>query len=161
MGIASKSTNPRLERFTLGTHETILIAPVNSDLAKKGSASLADLDGQPFVTYDKGCKIRGMLDDVFAGANIHPLVEYEATFDNLIIGMVGSGLGYALIPRPTGVFPKNVCEVPLAEALPTRTVQLVWAKGRKLAPAAELFRSYILESNKLLNFNQFTDMMTK
>ena len=75
--------------------------------------------------------------------------------------MVSSGLGYAFIPRPTGNYPKNVCVVKLEEDLPVRTIQLVWAKGRKLTPAADLFKAYILESNDLLDFNSFAEMMER
>lgn len=161
LGIASKSNNPKLERFTLGSHETFLIAPKDSELGKRGVATLKDLDGQPFITYDKSCRIRGMIDDIFMRADVRPLIEYEAVFDNLIMGMVSSGLGYAFIPRPTGNYPKNVCVVKLEEDLPVRTIQLVWAKGRKLTPAADLFKAYILESNDLLDFNSFAEMMER
>jgi len=157
LGIVSKTQNAKLERQTLGNHETVLICHSASKFAKEKIASIAELEGQPFVAYDKGCLIRSYVDGILAKYNVKPKITYEAAFDNLILGAVGNGIGVALVPRPTGSCPKNVVIVPIKEEIPERTIQLIWAKGRKLSPATELFRNYVTNNIDKLDLNKFID----
>lgn len=126
-----------LQRQTL-----VLIVPAGHRLARRRRARLADVAGEDFVTIPAGFGFRVLVDDLFAAAGVTPRVAFEIGDLATVEGLVGAGLGVALVPeRFAGA--SGTVGIPLAGAGAERVVGLTWRTDRALGPAADRFRSFV------------------
>ena len=77
--------------------------PPRHPLAKRRSVRLADIIHYPLITYERGSTGRQHVAEAFQRLSLAPQVEMEATNTDLIVRMVESGLGVAVVPlHPSG-----------------------------------------------------------
>jgi DNA-binding transcriptional LysR family regulator len=124
-----------LQRQTL-----VLVVPAGHRLAARRRIRPADVSGEDFVTVPAGFGFRTLVDELFAGAGLR--ITFESEDLATIEGLVGAGLGVALMPSQlAGV--SNTVGIPLAAAGAERVVGLTWRTDRSLAPAAERFLAFV------------------
>ncbi len=111
--------------------------PVGHRLAGRARVRLRDLVDEEFVTVPPGFGFRALVDELFAGAGVTPRIAFESADLATIEGLVGSGLGVALLPEQ--LIGGRAVGVPLSAAGAERTVGLTWRTDRRLAPAAARF----------------------
>ncbi|MCK5754832.1 MAG: LysR family transcriptional regulator, partial [Mycobacterium sp.] len=71
---------------------------------------------------------------------------FETTELGTIAGLVGAGLGVAVMPiEHPGPPAGDVVLVPLAGSQTTREIVLVWRRDRPLVGAAARFRDFVVE----------------
>lgn len=119
-----------------------LIVPAGHRLAGRRRAQLADVVGESFVTIPSGFGFRAQVDDLFAAAGVTPQVDFEIGDLATVEGLVGAGLGVALVPEQ---FAGASGTIGLALNTPgaERVVGLTWRTDRPMSPAAVRFRSFV------------------
>ncbi len=131
----------------LVTEELVAVLPRAHALAGNPSVRLADLAGEPFVSFRKGSRLRELLDWGAAEAGFEPRIALESNESRRIRSLVSSSLGVAILPRSdaTGAgAPVAVAE--LVEPGLTRDVTLAARTQRRLSPAATAFRDLTLRT---------------
>ncbi|MEV6343217.1 LysR family transcriptional regulator [Actinoplanes sp. NPDC051851] len=119
-----------------------LIVPPGHRLAGRRSVRLTDVADEDFVSIPPGFGFRVLLDDLFATAGVTPRIAFEIGDLATIEGLVGAGLGVALVPEQ---FAGASGTVALALTSPSaeRIVGLTWRDDRPLGPAAARFREIV------------------
>ncbi|MBU2664157.1 LysR family transcriptional regulator [Actinoplanes bogorensis] len=129
-----------LQRQTLA-----LIVPPGHRLARRRRARLADVAADDFVTIPPGFGFRAQVDDLFAAAGVTPRIVLEIGDLATIEGLVGAGLGVAVVPAHFAGATGTI-GIPLSGTDAERVVGLTWRADRTLTPAAERFRALVEQS---------------
>ncbi|WP_370940278.1 LysR family transcriptional regulator [Amycolatopsis sp. cg13] len=133
----------RLETVVLDRQPIHLSVPAGHRLAGRRSVRVAELADEPFVLLEPGYGLRRITDDLCAAAGFTPKVAFEGQESDTVRGLVGAGLGVALLPRFEPGSPAGVAEVPLHPPV-HRTIGLAWRAGEPLSPAVQAFRDHVL-----------------
>ena len=123
----------------------VLVVPAGHRLAGRRQARLEELRDDDVVTVPPGFGFRSLVDELFAAAGISPRVSFESGDLATIEGLVGAGLGVALLPEPFAGT-SNTVGIPLAAAGAERVVGLTWRTDRTLAPAAARLLKFLHEA---------------
>lgn len=126
-----------------------LLLPRGHRLAGRHEASLSEVGDDPFVTLRESSLLRSQLERLCAEAAIDLRVAFVADDLPTLRGYVASGLGVAILParwvagaaEPSSPW---VHYLELTDPGARRDVGLSWYRERRLLPAAELFREYVL-----------------
>ncbi|WP_134668853.1 MULTISPECIES: LysR family transcriptional regulator [unclassified Amycolatopsis] len=133
----------RLETVVLDRQPIHLSVPAGHRLAGRRSVRVTELADEPFVLLEPGYGLRRITDDLCAAAGFTPKVAFEGQESDTVRGLVGAGLGVALLPRFEPGSPAGVAEVPLHPPV-HRTIGLAWRAGEPLSPAVQAFRDHVL-----------------
>ncbi|MYW92339.1 LysR family transcriptional regulator [Amycolatopsis rubida] len=133
----------RLETVVLDRQPIHLSVPAGHRLAARRSVRVAELADEPFVLLEPGYGLRRITDDLCAAAGFTPKVAFEGQESDTVRGLVGAGLGVALLPRFEPGSPAGVAEVPLHPPV-HRTIGMAWRAGEPLSPAVQAFRDHVL-----------------
>jgi len=128
--------------IALQRQRLVLIVPPDHRLASRRRARLSDVVGEDFVTIPGGFGFRVLVDDLFAAAGVAPRVAFEIGDLATVEGLVGAGLGVALVPSQFAGASGTV-GLPLSAPGAERVVGLTWRTDRPLGPAAERFRALV------------------
>jgi len=99
--------------------DLIAVLPRRHPLAGRPVIDLALLADDPFVMFSASqvTRLRGTIVDACRAAGFVPRVTQEATQAFTVVGLVGSGVGVALLPGVISQFQsEQVCFVPLSNA---------------------------------------------
>ena len=130
----------------------VLVAPPGHAVLRERNADGAVrrrvLNGEPFVAFDPGLKIRRTTDRWLREAGVHPEVVYE--FDSLenVKRAVEGGAGLALLPEPAvrrEVDLGTLATARLADADWERPLGIVHRKRRPPSAPAERFIAQLLD----------------
>src|SRR5882672_8796822 len=140
--VALPSKRPQLEVVPLGHDELVFVAPREHSLAKKKGLRLADLDGQPFIAFDRDIPTRKLVDRLLRRAGA--AVTYVMELDNIetIKRSVEAGIGVSLLPAPAlfaEVRARTLVTRKLAESPIERPIGVIYRKSRELSSAARVF----------------------
>jgi DNA-binding transcriptional LysR family regulator len=120
----------------------VLVVPAGHRLATRRRVRLNELREEDLVTVPPGFGFRSLVDELFAKADVVPRVSFEIGDLATIEGLVGSGLGVALLPEQLAGTSRTV-GVPVAGPAAERVVGLTWRTDRTLAPAAARFLDFV------------------
>jgi LysR family transcriptional activator of glutamate synthase operon len=129
----------------LQTQTLALIVPPGHRLASVRRCRLAEVAGEDFVTIPPGFGFRALVDDLFATAGVAPRIAFEIGDLATIAGLVGAGLGVALVPEQFAGASGTV-KIELTSPTAQRVVGLTWRSDRTLSPAAARFRAVVTEA---------------
>jgi LysR family transcriptional activator of glutamate synthase operon len=127
----------------LGEEPLHLVVPAGHRFADRSSIALAEAADEPFVGFISGFGLRGTLDRYARKAGFRPRLTFEGSDIEIVRGLVGAGLGVALLPaasHPTS----DIVEVPVPAAV--RPIALVTASDRRLPAPADALRAIVRES---------------
>lgn len=141
--LAPVVADDRLETAVLDEQPIHLSVPAGHRLAGRNSVRVAELAEEPFVLLEPGYGLRRITDDLCAAAGFTPKVAFEGQESDTVRGLVGAGLGVALLPRFEPGAPAGVAEVPLRPPV-RRTIGLAWRAGEPLPPAVRAFRDQVV-----------------
>jgi DNA-binding transcriptional LysR family regulator len=126
--------------------EIVAVLPTSHPLAERPAVRLAELAGEPFVSFRKGSRLRELLDWGAAEAGFELRIALESNESRRIRSLVSSALGVAILPRSDATGPgAPVAVTALVEPALTRDVTLAARTQRRLPPAAIAFRELTLE----------------
>ena len=138
--LAVTSLRPSGAYGWLRLHEErlVLVVPEGHRLAGTTSVRPGDLASEQFITPPRGFGYRSLTDGILAADGVVPLVSFESQDLATIEGLVGAGLGVAIVPETfAGLSGTRAVELDSTEA--RRTVGLTWRTDRALSqPAARL-----------------------
>lgn len=78
--------------------ELLLAMHPSHPLARKRRITAADLDGQPFVLFERGSSTRRVADEMFTREQINPQIVMETENVEILKALVLIGMGLAIIP---------------------------------------------------------------
>ncbi|MGR6980480.1 LysR family transcriptional regulator [Testudinibacter sp. P27/CKL/0425] len=156
--------NPALFDHEILFEEQMLLAlPPNHPIAQQWQLragdhshtpviTLAELKDTPFIQMNKGHKLHNMLQKLCEQAGFSPNVVLETESMTTAQALAGAGLGAALLPETlvyADHFDKEPCYCRL-DSHPSRTVVVVYRKGRYLSHATRAFvqtlKTYLAQS---------------
>jgi len=122
-----------------------LVVPTTHRFADRAAVALADAADEPFVGFLPGFGLRGTLDRHARQAGFRPRLAFEGGDIETVRGLVGAGLGVALLPAATHPLTVDIVEVPVHSPRAFRPIALVSATGRALSPPAAALRAIVRE----------------
>jgi DNA-binding transcriptional LysR family regulator len=126
-----------------------LFVPAGHPLARSASIDLADAAGEDFICMEPGYGLRVITDDLCRAAGFEPRIAFEGEDVATARGLVGAGLGVALLPGPAGQRPASGGDLPVVAVRITtpravRTIGLAWMADRPLTAPVAAFRDFAL-----------------
>jgi LysR family transcriptional regulator, transcription activator of glutamate synthase operon len=123
-------------------------------LADHGAVSLARATREPFVALRRTYLLRRLGDELCRRAGFTPDVAFEGDDLPIVLGFVAAGLGVAIVPspRPSGLAATagSMRFLDLVDPGATREIGVAWSDRRRLLPAAEQFRRYVVAQTRRL-----------
>jgi DNA-binding transcriptional LysR family regulator len=142
--VALPSKKPQLEVVSLGHDELVLVTAPDHPLARRRRPSLSDLDGQPFIAFDRDIPTRKLVDRLLARAGSN--VTYAMELDNIetIKRCVEAGIGVSVLPLPAltvEVRARTLAARRLVESPIERPIGVLFrnVRTREQSPAVEAF----------------------
>jgi DNA-binding transcriptional LysR family regulator len=136
---------PELEGARVAEQELVVAVPSRHRMAARRRVRLSELAGETFVGLKHGYALRRITDDMCAEAGFVPELAFEGEEADTLRGLVAAGLGVAIVPAAERSQADDIAELSLTPRA-TRQIGLVWTAGRALAPAAEIFREFVLHT---------------
>jgi DNA-binding transcriptional LysR family regulator len=134
--------DPRLESVPVLTDPYVLLVPRDSPLAERERpVTLREIGSLPLVGYRRPDGGEAFL----RAAGAAPTVVFRSDEGAVVQGLVGAGLGHALVPRLT-VDPRDrSVEAVEVRGIPAREITLAWYADRTLSPGALAFIAVVGE----------------
>ncbi len=131
---------PGLDAVALDTEELRLVVPAGHRLAGRiEGVALAEAARETFVRFLPGFGLRETVDAWCRESGFVPRVAFEGGDAETLRGLVGAGLGVALLPVAHHALVPGIVELPVTQPRTSRTIGAVWAHDRPLsAPARAL-----------------------
>lgn len=120
----------------------VLIVPVGHHLAGRRRVDPADLAQEQFVATPAGFGYRTLTDGLLAARGVVPRVSFESQDLNTIEGLVGAGLGVAIVPEAFAGL-SGTTPVPLTSPDARRSVAMTWRTDRELSQPAVRFSDMV------------------
>jgi DNA-binding transcriptional LysR family regulator len=137
-------TDPGLTSTVMYEQELRLVVPADHPLAAhRDGLPLAAAASAQFVGYRPGFGLRGLTERWCREAGFVPRMAFEGEDGETLRGLVGAGLGVALL-APSAHSTAGVVELPVTEPRTTRAVGLVWVAEDSATPAVRVFRDFLL-----------------
>jgi LysR family transcriptional regulator, transcription activator of glutamate synthase operon len=135
----------RLESIVLAEEPLCLTVASDHRLANRTSVYLRQAATETFVGLTLRHGLRQVFDSLCARAGFVPQLAFEGEEHETLRGLVRAGLGVAVLPRATH-HDQALVEITLRDAAARRHVGAVWHKGRRPAPAAQRFITFLITS---------------
>jgi DNA-binding transcriptional LysR family regulator len=140
--VAVPARRAQLEIAPLGHDEIVIAAPPTHPIARRARCSLAMLDGQPFIGFQKDIPTRRLVDGILRRHGVR--VRYVMEFDNVetIKRSVEAGLGVSLLPAPTlasELRARTLVARPPLEGPFRRPIGVIYRRTRELSAAGRAF----------------------
>jgi LysR family transcriptional regulator, transcriptional activator of the cysJI operon len=140
--VALPVRRPQLQIVDLGHDELVVVAPPGHPIGRRVRCSLAVLDGQPFIGFDRDIPTRRLVDRLLRRHRVR--VSYAMEFDNIetIKRSVEAGLGLSLLPLPTlagEIRTRTLVARPPVEGPFRRPIGVMYRRSRELSAASQAF----------------------
>jgi DNA-binding transcriptional LysR family regulator len=132
-------------------HPLVVVAAPDHPLARRRSVTLATLAKETFLVRERGSGTRAAMERFFAAAGLEPTVGMELGSNETIKQAVMAGMGVAFISSHTIGLELSAGALALVHApgLPViRRWHVVHLAAKRLSPAAEAFKGFVLEEGK-------------
>jgi molybdate transport repressor ModE-like protein len=118
----------------------VLLVAAGSPLAhSKQPPSLSEIARLPLISFRHPLEATH-LEEVLRGHGAEPRVVFRSDDNGAVQGMVGAGLGVAVVPAlAVDVRDPSVVALPLGDTVAPRVLCLVWHRDRYRSPAARAF----------------------
>ena len=130
-----------------------LFVPASHRLARRPGIRLAEASGEDFICMEPGYGLRIIADELCRAAGFAPRIAFEGEEVATASGLVGAGLGVALLPAtPSLLADPAIAGVRVTAPKAVRTVGLAWLEtGQAMGPVCA-FRDFALGyEGRLLN----------
>lgn len=121
----------------LATHqeELVVVAAPDHPLAQQQQVVLSDLHDEAFVDFHAGAGLQSVVERLCIQAHLERRITLRATQLELLISLVSTGLGIAIIPAPAAAR-THLTQIRVAPPHPHRTVALIARETKPSNPAA-------------------------
>ncbi|GAA2104279.1 LysR family transcriptional regulator [Actinomadura alba] len=138
--ISPRPDDPAFSWWPLVTERLLLAVPAGHRLARRSRVRLADVAGERFIAMRPGYGLRTITDELTRQAGIRPEIAFEGEEISTVRGLVGAGLGVAIVPPPEQG--DGVRHLPIGDPGASRTLGLIWVTDRTRTPVVENFRAF-------------------
>lgn len=126
----------------IGTH---FVARPDNPLAGRGTLSVRELIGQPFLLTEKGMSYRRLMDEALAAQSleIEPILEIGST--EQLCELAAQGVGVSFLPdhaTATAVREGRLAYLPVADFQIEIWKQLLYHRNKWISPAMQLVMDY-------------------
>lgn len=153
VGFASLAVySPTLQVTELFEDELVLAVGKKHKFAKLEKVSVAELEKERWILFERGASIRRATDDFFKKVKIEPATALESNDTYFVKLMIEHGLGVSLLPSwavREEIESKKLAQVKIAGHELNRAVAMVALKGAKTAPIREFIKFIIDQKEKL------------
>lgn len=126
-----------------------LAVPPGHPMAKRRRLALKEAAGERFVMVQHPLEFRTLTDRLCEEAGFSPVIAFESTDLGTVEGLVGAGLGVAVLPTYSGQRADSTAvSVPLSDRGARRDIGLAWRTDVELSPAARAFRDFVVASRR-------------
>jgi LysR family transcriptional activator of glutamate synthase operon len=145
LDLAFLSVTERVESRGLGLHQLVsedlvVLLPREHRLSGRAELRMAELDGETFISFREGARLRELLMAAGREAGFEPQVPLESNESQRVRRLVSRGLGVAILPRSDAEGSgADVAVVSLTKPSLHRDITIAWREGRRLSPAATEF----------------------
>jgi DNA-binding transcriptional LysR family regulator len=145
LDLAFLSVTERIESHGLGlqqlvSEELVVLLPPAHELAGRRELRIVDLEGEEFISFREGARLRELLFSAARTAGFQPRVRLESNESQRIRRLVSRGMGVAILPRSDAVAPgAEVAVAALVDPPLARDITLAWREGRRHPPAVAEF----------------------
>jgi DNA-binding transcriptional LysR family regulator len=139
-----------LNTVRIAEQELVLTVPTGHRIAGRRRARLSELADEPFVGLKPGYGLRRITDDLCAAAGFRPELAFQGEECDTLRGLVAAGLGVAVLPAAEHELSDGTVELSLTPVA-NRQIGLVWSAEHALAPAALVFRAFVLDRHSVLS----------
>jgi DNA-binding transcriptional LysR family regulator len=146
-------TEPGVAVRALDEQRIDLFVPAGHRLARRPGIRLAEASGEDFICMEPGYGLRIIADELCRAAGFAPRIAFEGEEVATASGLVGAGLGVALLPAtPSLLADPAIAGVRVTAPKAVRTVGLAWLEtGQAMGPVCA-FRDFALGyKGRLLN----------
>jgi DNA-binding transcriptional LysR family regulator len=95
----ARSRHHELTQIVLVEEDLVALVRDGHSLAQVASLSQEDLRAAHLITFPEGYNLRRIIDDWFRAAGCAPIVAAETGAIEVMLAMVGAGVGVAIVPR--------------------------------------------------------------
>jgi DNA-binding transcriptional LysR family regulator len=141
------SERTELEWRPLLEEPLVLVVPTTHRLAGRSWVRLAEVSEEPFVILAQGFGLRPITERLCGAAGFTPKIAFEGEEPMTLRGLIGAGCGVGLLAPAPAPLP-DIVELPVREPRCSRTIGVVWFRGRHSPAAAEAFRDYVLAESR-------------
>ena len=129
-----------LEAVQLLADPYVLIVPAHSPLAGRAQPpSLREIARQPLIGY-RQCRSMAAIETAIRRAGAELNIVFRSEDNGTVQGLVGAGVGVALVPQLTLQPTDGSLEVvQMGDLLPPRLIGIAWHRDRYRTPAARAF----------------------
>lgn len=160
VGIICTIPNKDFESFFLSENEMCVVMPKGYPLEENKEVPMKLLADYPLVLYRDDFNLH---DDILTNCKkigFSPRVVFETSQRELMLQIVASGLGVAILPSrlcPRNSETSRVVTRVMTEPRMTHHLYAIWKKGRFLSRAARLWIEFTKDHLALLNENKKLD----
>ena len=123
----------------------VLVVPADHELADRERASLDSLDGLA-VIGNRACRSTSLVERDLELRGLRANIGFRSDDNGTLQGLVGAGLGAALVPLLTvDVHDERVRVLELDPGIPERRIALAWHRDRHRSPGARAFLALAAE----------------
>lgn len=126
--------------------ELVLIVPAAHPLAGRDEVSLVETADCDYVYFHADSGIRGVIDDMFARAELVPRIVYETEEDEVIAGLVAAGFGVAVVPYMDMLQKLDLKMIRIKSPSYERSFFMVNDGKRYMPPSVKSFYDFVLHS---------------
>ena len=117
----------------------VLLVQAGSPLAGRAAAPpLAEIASLPLIGY-RQCRSTHQVEQHFLSLGLAPNVVFRSDDNGTVQGLVGAGVGAALVPLLSVDASDNVAVLGLQGIVPPRRIAIAWHRDRYRSPAARAF----------------------
>lgn len=143
LAFVADTVETAIEQLEVLTDPYVLLAPAPSELAQsKQTVSVRDVARLPLIAYrlpTHGGEAH------LRGKGFEPNIVFRSDDSGIVQGLVGAGVGYALVPRLTVDRTDPDVVMLGVRGVPPREIGLAWHADRRLSPAATAFVEVVEE----------------
>jgi DNA-binding transcriptional LysR family regulator len=137
-----------MEHEVLLSTQAYALFAAGDPLAARASVTVAELAEREMILFDLPPS-RELLERIFTDAGLRPRIRHRTSSHELVRGLVGRGLGFALlVSRPVHDLTQEglpVVAVPLAGEVPAHAFSLAFPRGARLTRQAAAFAEHCRE----------------
>jgi LysR family transcriptional regulator, transcriptional activator of the cysJI operon len=140
--VALPVRRPQLEIVALRRDELMVVAAPEHVLARRRGLHLADLQGQPFIAFDRDIPTRKLIDRTLKQHGVSVRLAMELDNIETIKRSVEAGLGLSILPAPAVVHElraRSLVARRVAEGPLLRPIGVIYHRRRELSPATQAF----------------------
>ncbi len=152
LAFVADAVGTEIEQIDVLTDPYVLLAPASSELAQtKKSVSIREIARLPLIAY----RVSDRGEAHLLRKGIEPRIVFRSDDSGIVQGLVGAGVGYALVPRLTVDQGDPEIATLDVRGIPPREIGLAWHADRKLSPAATAFVEVVEDVAARLRAGEF------